>query len=233
MDCSTPGFPVLYHLLEFVQTHVHWVNDAIQPSPPLSSPSPPVFNLSQQQVLFQWVGSSHQVAKVGASGLASVLPMNIQDWFPLGLTGWCLCCPRDSQESSPAPQFKGINSLALSLFYCPALTSAHDYWKNHSFDYTDIYLLIHKNKLPMAREKNHPLRFKVQTRLKVPCVSIARPKLNFLSRVVSTKIGNFFLKGLDSKYFRLMVHIMFVVNIKFSQKQPQTVHKWMSMTMLQ
>ena len=63
-DCSTPGFPVLHYLSESTQTHIHWVDDAIQPSPPLSSPSPPAFNLSQHQGLFQWVGSSHQVAKV-------------------------------------------------------------------------------------------------------------------------------------------------------------------------
>ena len=64
MDCSTPGFPVLHQLLELAQTHVHWVGDAIQPSYPLSSPSPPVFSLSQHQGLFQWVSSLHQVAKV-------------------------------------------------------------------------------------------------------------------------------------------------------------------------
>ena len=64
MDCSLPGFPVCHHLLEFAQTHVHQVSDAIQPPCPLSSPSLPVFNLSQHQGLFQRVGSSHQVAKV-------------------------------------------------------------------------------------------------------------------------------------------------------------------------
>ena len=63
MDCSTPDFPVLYHLLEFAQTHVHWVSDAIQPSHPLSSPSLPAFNLSQHQGFFQWVSSSQQVAQ--------------------------------------------------------------------------------------------------------------------------------------------------------------------------
>ena len=63
MDCSMPGFPVHHHLLEFNQTHVHWDSDAIQSSHPLSSPSPPAFNLSQHQGLFQWVSSSHQVAK--------------------------------------------------------------------------------------------------------------------------------------------------------------------------
>ena len=63
MDCSTPGLPVHHQLPEFTQTHVHQVGDAIQPSHPLSSPSPPAFNLSQHQGLFQWVSSSHQVAK--------------------------------------------------------------------------------------------------------------------------------------------------------------------------
>ena len=61
MDCSTAGFPVQHQLLELVQTHIHWVGDAIQPSHPLWSPSPPAFNLSQHQGLFQWVSSSHQV----------------------------------------------------------------------------------------------------------------------------------------------------------------------------
>ena len=64
MNHSTPGLPVYHHLLEFTQTHIHRVGDAIQPSHPLSSPSPPAPNLSQHQSLFQWVNSSHEVAKV-------------------------------------------------------------------------------------------------------------------------------------------------------------------------
>ena len=64
MDCSMPDFPVLHYLLELAQTHVHWISDAFQPSHPLVSPSPPAFNLSQHQGLFQWVSSSHQVAKL-------------------------------------------------------------------------------------------------------------------------------------------------------------------------
>ena len=64
MDCSMPGFPVLHQFPELAQTHDHWVSDAIQPSHPLSSPSPPAFDLFQHQGLFQWVDSSHQVAKV-------------------------------------------------------------------------------------------------------------------------------------------------------------------------
>ena len=64
MDCSTPGFPVHHQILELTQTHVHWVNDAIQPSHPLPCPSLPAFNLSQHQGLLKWVSSSYQVAKV-------------------------------------------------------------------------------------------------------------------------------------------------------------------------
>ena len=87
MDCSMPGLPIHHQLLEPTQTHVHRVSDAIQPSHPLSSPSPPTFNLSEHLGLFQWVSSSHQVS-TGVSTSVSVLPTNIQDWFPLGWTGW-------------------------------------------------------------------------------------------------------------------------------------------------
>ena len=89
MDCSTPAFPVLLYLLEFAQTHVHWVSDAIQLFHPLLSPFPSAFNLSQHQGLFQWVSSSNQVAKVLEFQLQhQFLPMNTQDWSPLGWTGW-------------------------------------------------------------------------------------------------------------------------------------------------
>ena len=118
VDCSTTGFPVHHQLLKPAQTHVHQVSDAIQPSHPLSSP-PPTFNLSQHQGLFKWVSSLHQVAKVGVSASASVLPMNTQDWFPLGWTGWISLQSRDSQESSPKPQFQSINSSAPSFLYSP------------------------------------------------------------------------------------------------------------------
>ena len=135
MDCSTPGFPVHHRLPESTQTHVHWTSDAILPSHPLSSPSPPAFNLSQHQSLFQWVSSSHQVAK----GLEFQLQHQpFQCIFRTDfLWDWLVgspCSPRDSQESSPTPQFKSINSLMLSFLFSPTLTSIHDYWKNHSFD---------------------------------------------------------------------------------------------------
>ena len=77
---------------------------------------------------------------IGTSPLASVPPMNIQGWFPLGLTCLISLQPR-RQESSPGPQFKSISSSSLSLLYCPTLTLIQDYWKNHSFDCMDLCLL--------------------------------------------------------------------------------------------
>ena len=103
MNRSTPGLPVHHHLPEFTQTHVHRVGDAIQPSHPLSSPSPPAPNPSQHQSLFQFVNSLHENGLVGS-------PFS----------------PRDSQESSPTPQFKSINSSALSLLHSQTLTFIHD-----------------------------------------------------------------------------------------------------------
>ena len=89
MNHSTPGLPIHHQLLEFTQTHFHWVSDAIQPSHPLSSPSPPAFNLSQHQGLFKWVSSLHQVAKILEFQLQQQPFQRIpQDWFPLGWTGW-------------------------------------------------------------------------------------------------------------------------------------------------
>ena len=88
MNRSTPGLPVHHQLPEFTQTHSHWVSDAIQPSQPLSSPSPPASNPSQHQSLFQWVNSSHEVAKVLVSALASFPPKKSQGWSPSEWTGW-------------------------------------------------------------------------------------------------------------------------------------------------
>ena len=93
MDCSMPDFPVLHCLPEFAQTYVHWVGDAIQPSHPLSSPSPPAFNLSQHQGLFP-NESALCIRWPGASASASVLPMSSQGWFPLGLTGLVFLQPK-------------------------------------------------------------------------------------------------------------------------------------------
>ena len=124
MDCSMPGFPVHHQLPELVQIRVHQVGDAIQLSHPLSSclqsfPASGSFSVSQ------FLASGGQSVRVSAS--VSVLAMNIQDWFPLGLSDLTPCCPRDSQESSPTPQFKSISSSVLSFLYSPTLISIYEY----------------------------------------------------------------------------------------------------------
>ena len=135
-----PGFPVHHRLPVLGQTPVHRVSDAIQPSHPLSSPTPPClqsFPASGSFPVSHFFTSGGQ--SIGASASASVLPTNRIglisfriDWFELPEV------LRDSQDSSPAPQFKSINSLALRLLCGPALTSTHDYWKNHNFGYLDL-----------------------------------------------------------------------------------------------
>ena len=109
--------------------HSHWVsivsNHLIFCPPLLLLPSiVPSIRVFSNDWLFTSSGQ-----RIGASVSASVLPMNIQGWFPLGLIGLISCCPRDSQESSPALQFKSISSWELSLLYGPTLTPIHDYWK--------------------------------------------------------------------------------------------------------
>ena len=96
---------------------------------PFSSTS----NLSQHQGLFKWVSSLHQVAKVLEFQHQSFQWIFRNDFLYVGLVSFP-CSPSDSQESSPTPQFKIINSSAPSFYYSPTLTSIHDYWKNHSFD---------------------------------------------------------------------------------------------------
>ena len=131
MNHSTPGLPVP----EFRQTHVHRVGDAIQPSHPLSSPSPHALNLSKHQGLFQWVSSSHQVAKVYWSFSFSISPSNEhQDWCPLGWTGWISLQSKGLSRVFSNTTVQSIRSSALSFLYSPTLISIHDYWKNHSFD---------------------------------------------------------------------------------------------------
>ena len=89
----------------------------------------PASGSSQMSQLFPSGGQN-----IGVSASASVLLMNIQDWFPLGWTGWISLQSKGLKESSSTPQFKSINSLALSFLYSPTLISIHDHWKNYSFD---------------------------------------------------------------------------------------------------
>ena len=106
-------------------------DDAIQPSHPQLPPPLPALNLSQHQGLFQWVGSSHQVAKVLEPQLQHQSFQRIfRVDFPSNWLVWCPYSPWDFQESSPAPQLES-SSLVLSLLCGPTLTSTCDYWKNH------------------------------------------------------------------------------------------------------
>ena len=117
---NMPGLSVHYQLPEFAQIHVRRVGDAIQPSHPLSSPSPPALNLSQHQCLFPRVNSLHEVTKVLEFQLQhhSLQRNPRADLLQNGLVG-SPCSPRDSQESSTTPQFKSSNSSVLSLLHSP------------------------------------------------------------------------------------------------------------------
>ena len=135
MKQSNPGLTVHHQVLEFTQTHVHWVGDAIQPSHPLMSPSPPTFNLSQLKGLIQWVmffASGGQ--SIGVSASTSVLPVNTEDWSPLGWIGWISLQFKGLSRVFSNTTIQKHHSLALSFLYSPTLTSIHDYWKNHSLD---------------------------------------------------------------------------------------------------
>ena len=138
MNCSTLDFPALHYLPEFAQ--VHWVGDAVQPSQPLLLPSPPALNPSQHWGLFQWVGSSHQVAK------AVELQLQHQSFY---CCSWLISFRIDcvisllskrlsrvfSSTTVRKHQFFRAQTSLWSIF-----TSVHDYWKNHSFDYTYLCL---------------------------------------------------------------------------------------------
>ena len=131
-----PCFLVLHHLLELAHTHIDLVSDPIQPSRPLSSLSPPAFNLSSifprsfpVSRLFTSGGQS-----IGASTSASVLPMTIQDWFHLGLTGLISLLSKGLSRVFPNTTAQKHQFFSAQPSYGPTLTSIHDYWKNQSFD---------------------------------------------------------------------------------------------------
>ena len=114
---------------------IWWCHPTILSSIVPFSPCPQSFPASGS-FLISWLFVSGG-QNIGTS--TWVFPMDIQGWFPLRLTSLVSCYPRDSQESSSSLQFKGINSLGLRLLYGPTLTSIYDYWKNHSFDYMDLW----------------------------------------------------------------------------------------------
>ena len=135
MNCITPSIPVPHLLLKFAQVHVLCIGDAIQPSHPLmpSYPLPSIFptirDFSNESTVHikwpkYWSFSSFQ----------RVFSVDVPyDWLV-----WSPCCPRNFQESSPAPQFEGINLLTFCLLYGPALTTKRDHWENHSLEYTNF-----------------------------------------------------------------------------------------------
>ena len=131
MDCRMPGFTisVSQNLLKLRSIELVMLSNYLILCHPL-------LLLASVLPSFRVFSSDHLFASGGlsirASASASVLPMNVHGWFPLGWLVWSPCCPRES--SSPASQFKSINSSGLSFLYDPTLTSIHDYWKNHSFD---------------------------------------------------------------------------------------------------
>ena len=137
MNHRTPGLPVHHQLLESIQTHVHWVGDAIHlilccPLLLLPSIFPCLRVFSNEAALqIRWPKYWRFSFSISPSS-------DYSDLISLRLI-WSPCCPRDSQESSPAPQFKNINSLGFCLLYSPALKTVHDHWEDHSLDYTDLF----------------------------------------------------------------------------------------------
>ena len=135
MNCSTPGFRVLHYLPRFAQTHVHWVSDAIQPFHPLL-PTSLALSLSQypgfsseSAVCIRW--PKYRSFSISAYSEYSGLISFRIDWFDL-------LAVQGIPKFSLAPQLESINSSVLSFLYGPSLTFIHIYWKNHSFDYTDL-----------------------------------------------------------------------------------------------
>ena len=139
MDFSTPSFPVLHDFLELAQTHILGVSYTILPCHPVTSPLLLPSILPSIKVFYNELGFHIRWSKYWNSSF-NISPSNEYsglisfwiDWFELFFS------PRDSQESSPAPQFNSVNSSALSLLYDPTLTSIHNYWKQHSFEYVGI-----------------------------------------------------------------------------------------------
>ena len=125
VDCSMPGFSVHHQLLELTQTHAYWVGDAMQPSHPLSSPSPSAFNLSRHQGLFKWV-LHIRWPKYWSFSISS--SKNIQEWFPLGWTGWI------SLLSKGLSRVFSSTTVQKHQFLGTQLSHLYMTWKNHSFD---------------------------------------------------------------------------------------------------
>ena len=139
MDCSMPGLPVPHHLLEFAQVHVHCINDAIQPSHPLMPSSLSALNFFQHLGFFPNESAACiRWPKCWRFSFSISPSSKYLGLISLKINLFYLLVSKGLQESSPAPQFKGINSLALCLLYGPALTNLHDQWGDHSLDCMDF-----------------------------------------------------------------------------------------------
>ena len=125
--------PCLSPIPELTQIHFLWVGIAIQPSHPLLYLFPPAFNLSGIRIFSVSKFFTSGGQSIGVSASTSVFPMNIQDWFPLGLTGWISSQPKGLSRVFSNTTVS-INFSALSFLHSPTLTSIHDHWKSHSLD---------------------------------------------------------------------------------------------------
>ena len=137
MNHSTPGLPVHHQFPESTQTHVHWVGDAIQLSPPLSSPSPPALNLSQHQGLSNELAFRIRWPKYWSFSFSisfSILPKKSQGWSPSEWTGWISLQSKGLSRVLSNTTVQKHRSSVLSFLHSPTLTSIHDHWKNHSLD---------------------------------------------------------------------------------------------------
>ena len=129
-DYSTPGLPVHHQFLEFTHIYVNWIGDAIQPSQPLSFPSPPTFNISQHQGLFKWVSSLNQVANISCN----ISPSNEYSGLISFRINWLyLLAVQGTLKSLLQHHSSKASILWRSAFFTVQLTSVHDYWKNDSF----------------------------------------------------------------------------------------------------
>ena len=122
MDWSTPGIPAHDQPLEPTQIHAHWASDAIQLSHPLLSPSPTALNLSQHQDLLKWMFVASCGLSIGVSASISFFPMTIQDWFPLGWTGWISLQSKGLSRVFSNTTVQSIHSSVLSFLYSPLKT---------------------------------------------------------------------------------------------------------------
>ena len=138
MGYSMPDFPVLHYLPKLIQTYLHWVDDTIQPFHPLSLLSPPALFFPSIRVFSKESALRIKWPKYWSFSLSNSPSNEYSRLISFWIDWFDLLAAQGTLKSPPAPQFEIINSSVLSLLYGPTLTSAHNYWKNHSFDYMDL-----------------------------------------------------------------------------------------------